>query len=71
MEDIRVWRSRQDLFRRAARGRSLKDIGRLVRCTARADKILKGVVHPGDPWNALLEVSLELCGARPPLAETG
>jgi DNA polymerase-3 subunit delta len=69
LHDAGVWRSRQELFRRAARGRSLEDIGRLVRSAARADQIVKGA-RPGQPWNALLEVSLELSGARAPLAET-
>lgn len=70
MSDVGVWRSRQELMRRAVRGRSLKDVGRLVRSAARADQIVKGV-RPGEAWNALLEVSLELSGARAPLAETG
>lgn len=70
MNEVNVWRSRQELMRRAVRGRSLKDIGRLVRSAARADQIVKGM-RPGDSWNALLEISLELSGARAPLAETG
>ena len=69
LNDAGVWRNRQELFRRAAKGRSLKDIGRLVRSAARADQVVKGW-RPGQPWNALLEVSLELSGARAPLAET-
>jgi DNA polymerase-3 subunit delta len=70
LEAAGVWRSRQNAFRAAAQGRGLKAIGRLVRSTARADQIVKGI-RRGDPWNALLEVSLGLSGGRPTLAETG
>ncbi len=70
MNELKVWRSRQDIFRRAARGRGLRDVERLVSCAAHADRIVKGI-RTGDSWNALLEVSLELSGARVPLAETG
>ena len=69
MNDAKVWRSRQEAYRRAARGRSLADIGRLVRSAARADQIVKGA-RPGQPWNALTELALELSGARASLAET-
>jgi DNA polymerase-3 subunit delta len=69
MNDARIWQSRQELFRRAGKGRSLEAINRLVRCAAHADEIVKGV-RPGEPWNALLELSLELSGAATPLAET-
>jgi DNA polymerase-3 subunit delta len=69
LSDAKVWRSRQDAYRRAARGRSLADIGRLLRSAARADQILKGT-RPGQSWNALLELVLELSGARVSLAET-
>jgi DNA polymerase-3 subunit delta len=69
LNDAGIWRSRHELYRRAARNRSLGDIARLVRCTARAEQIVKGA-RPGQPWNALFEVVLELGGARPPLAQT-
>jgi DNA polymerase-3 subunit delta len=65
----KIWRSRQEPFRRAARGRTLRDVGRLVRCVARADQVAKAV-RPGDPWLALRELCLEFCGAGLPLAET-
>lgn len=69
LAETRVWRSRHDAFRRAVRGRSRADVVRLVTATARADHILKGT-RPGDPWRALMEVTLTLAGAPQPLAET-
>lgn len=69
MFDARLWRSRHEAFHRAMRGRTLRDVGRLVRCVARADQVAKGV-RPGDPWVALREVTLEFCGAGMPLAAT-
>jgi DNA polymerase-3 subunit delta len=69
MADAGIWRNRQESFRRASRGRGLDAVKRLVRCAARADQIVKGA-RPGEPWSALLELSLELGGAAAPLAET-
>jgi DNA polymerase-3 subunit delta len=69
INDARLWRSRQESFRRAARGRTRRDVGRLVRSAAYADQIVKGA-RPGDPWKALTELVLELSGARFILAET-
>jgi len=69
MYDMKLWRSRHEQLRRAARGRTLRDVGRLVRCAARADQVVKAV-RPGDPWHALRELTLEMCGAGVPLAET-
>ena len=68
MNEARVWRTRQELIRRAAHGRSLRDVNRLVRGAALADRIVKGA-RPGDPWKALTELALELSRARPMLAE--
>jgi DNA polymerase-3 subunit delta len=67
-----VWHSRREWFRRAVRGRGMRDAGRLVRCAARADQVVKGMLPPpqGDAWNALREVSLVLSGAQLPRAET-
>ncbi len=69
MHDARIWRTRHDLYRRAAQDRSLPDVNRLVRAAARSDLIVKGT-RPGDPWKALTELVLELSGAHPMLAET-
>lgn len=68
LEEARVWRTRQDLIRQAARGRDLPAIGRLLRGAARAEQVVKGA-RPGDPWKALAELVLELAGAQPRLAE--
>jgi DNA polymerase-3 subunit delta len=69
LADARIWRNRQEAFRRAVRGRTRRDAARLLRSAARADQIVKGA-WPGDPWGALVEVALELSGARPLHAET-
>ena len=69
LNDAGIWRSRRDAFGRAARGRGIQDVRRLLDSTARADQIVKGA-RRGSGWNALLEITLELCGARLPLAET-
>jgi hypothetical protein len=42
---------------------------RLVRAAARTDQLIKGA-RRGQPWNALLEVSLQLGGAPVASAET-
>jgi DNA polymerase-3 subunit delta len=64
LADSGAWRSRHDLFRQAARARSVTEVSRLVAGAARADQILKGA-RDGQSWNALLEVVLGL--ARAPL----
>ncbi len=69
MNEARVWRSRQDLVRRALRGRSAAELAALVDVAAHADCILKGARH-GEPWKALVEVALALSGAGLPSAET-
>ncbi|MCC7489362.1 MAG: DNA polymerase III subunit delta [Gammaproteobacteria bacterium] len=69
LQDAGVWRSRAEAFGRAARRRRGADVGRLLGSAARADQVLKGA-RPGNAWNALLEVTMELCGAALPLAET-
>ena len=63
-----VWRSRQDLFRRAARGRSAADVIGLLTGAARTDRILKGA-RRGEPWNALRELALGLARSSRLLAE--
>jgi DNA polymerase-3 subunit delta len=69
MEAARVWRSRKALMSSAVRGRSLADVMRLVSCAARAERVVKGA-RSGQPWNALLEVALELARAPSCHAET-
>jgi DNA polymerase-3 subunit delta len=69
LADARVWKSRQDLFRRAARGRSVSAMHRLLDCAARTERMLKG--RPGgQPWRVLLELTLCLAGEPRLLAET-
>jgi DNA polymerase-3 subunit delta len=64
-----VWRWRQELFRPALRGRSAAHAGPLLRVAARADQIIKGM-RTGDPWRALLELTLALARAPLPAVET-
>ena len=69
MADSGVWRSRQSLIGRATRAVDPRGARSLLERAARADRIVKGSV-PGQPWNALLELTLALAG-RPELkAET-
>lgn len=69
LDDVRVWKSRQDLFRRAARGRSVAAIHRLLACAARTEQALKGG-SDGRSWRVLLELTLCLAGDDHLLAET-
>jgi DNA polymerase-3 subunit delta len=64
-----VWGNRRDLVGAAARRLSQPDAMRLVRAAARTDQLIKGA-RRGQPWNALLEVSLQLGGAPVASAET-
>jgi DNA polymerase-3 subunit delta len=56
-----VWQSRSDLYIRALRNHKPGALRRLLRMAGRADQIVKGARH-GDPWNALLELTLALAG---------
>jgi len=56
-----VWQSRTDLYVRALRNHKSGGLRRLLRMAGRADQIVKGS-RPGDPWNALLELTLALAG---------
>ncbi|MEQ1802237.1 MAG: DNA polymerase III subunit delta [Gammaproteobacteria bacterium] len=56
-----VWQSRVDLYVRALRNHKPGTLRRLLRMTGRADQIVKGA-RPGEPWNALLELTLALAG---------
>ena len=56
-----VWQSRADLYVRALRNHKSGALRRLLRMTGRADQIVKGS-RPGEPWNALLELTLALAG---------
>ncbi len=69
MQDAKVWAKRQNLIGRAANGRDLASMRRLVACTAAADRIIKGARH-GQVWDALAEITLALAGNDQMLAET-
>lgn len=56
-----VWQSRTDLYLRALRNHKPGGLRRLLRMAGRADQIVKGA-RPGEPWNALLELTLALAG---------
>jgi len=56
-----VWQSRTDLYLRALRQHKPPGLRRLLRMAGRADQIVKGA-RPGEPWNALLELTLALAG---------
>lgn len=58
-----VWQSRVDLYVRALKARKPGGLRRLLSMAARADRIVKGAAS-GDPWDALLELTLALA-ARP------
>lgn len=56
-----VWQSRTDLYVRALRSHKAGGLRRLLRMAGRADQIVKGQ-RAGEPWNALLELTLALAG---------
>ena len=56
-----VWKSRTDLYLQALRHHKPGTLRRLLRMAGRADQIVKGS-RPGEPWNALLELTLALAG---------
>ncbi len=56
-----VWQSRADLYVQALKHHKPGGLRRLLRMTGRADQIVKGS-RIGEPWNALLELTLALAG---------
>lgn len=56
-----VWKSRTDLYLQALRHHKPGTLRRLLRMAGRVDQIVKGA-RPGEPWNALLELTLALAG---------
>ncbi|TDJ48196.1 MAG: DNA polymerase III subunit delta [Gammaproteobacteria bacterium] len=61
MADAHVWQARQSLIGRATRARSPAAARALLRRAARTERIVKGKLR-GQPWNALLELTLSLAG---------
>jgi DNA polymerase-3 subunit delta len=70
MADCGIWRSRQSLIGRATRAIGPRGAASLLQRAARADRIVKGSLR-GQPWNALLELTLALAGRPDLAAETG
>lgn len=58
-----VWRTRQDLIRRAMKGRDARFARGLMASASRTDRIVKGSLR-GQPWNALLELTMTLAGGH-------
>jgi DNA polymerase-3 subunit delta len=65
---IGVWRSRASLVIGALRRQPAGGLTRLVAMARAADQVVKGA-RRGDPWLALHELTLQLAGAAPPVAE--
>jgi DNA polymerase-3 subunit delta len=64
-----VWRSRESLVAGAVRRQRNGGAGELIRQASVADRIVKGA-RRGQPWNALLELTLAVAGAGAPAGET-
>lgn len=63
-----VWRSRAGLVIGALRRQPAGALTRLVAMARAAEQVVKGA-RRGDPWLALHELTLQLAGATPPVAE--
>jgi DNA polymerase-3 subunit delta len=63
-----VWRSRAGLVTGALRRQPAGSLTRLVAMARAADQVVKGA-RRGDPWLALHELTLQLAGVSPPVAE--
>ena len=63
MNQMRIWNTRQGLYRQALKGRKAGFARRLIAAAARADRVVKGSL-PGQPWAALMELSMLLAGAE-------
>jgi len=69
MAQAGVWRNRQNLISHAVRGRKAAHAHRLMSSAGQADLIVKGAKY-GQPWNALLELTMTLAGGNHWRAET-
>lgn len=61
-----VWRSREALIGKAIRRGGVR---RLLQQARIADRVVKGA-RPGQPWSALMELTLSLAGTDAPVAQT-
>lgn len=59
---------RIDLYARALKGRRPGEVRQLLTMTGRADQVVKGA-RPGEPWGALLELTLAVAGQSQLVAE--
>ncbi len=69
LSEARVWSTRQSLFQHAVRGRNAAFARGLVASATRTERIVKGSLG-GQPWNALLELTMTLAGSTGWRAET-
>jgi len=61
MAAVGVWKSRQNIIHRATEGRNAQFARGLITSASRTDRIVKGALR-GQPWNALLELTMTLAG---------
>lgn len=64
MEKARIWSSKRDLYRRAARRFRPVDLAQLLSRCAYCDRLVKGQ-ETGDLWIELIELGVRLAGRRP------
>ena len=67
LKELRIWGGRERLMEPALRRLSLTRLEQALRQAAQIDKLIKGLRVPtlnGDPWNALLQLSLSLSSGR-------
>jgi DNA polymerase-3 subunit delta len=63
VRNVRAWGRRQAALERAVRRVKPADVLRLLQALARFDALAKGLGN-GDPWDAVADIALELCGRR-------
>ena len=61
MDEAGVWSKRQNIIRRATQGRDARFARGLIASAGRTDRVVKGALR-GQPWNALLELTMTLAG---------
>ena len=61
IRNVRVWGKRQHALERAVSRVAPAAVPPLLRALARLDALSKGIGH-GDPWDALTDIALTLCG---------
>jgi DNA polymerase-3 subunit delta len=66
VRNVRVWGKRQAALERAVRRIDPPRVLQLLASLARLDALAKGL-GPGEPWDALVAIALELCDRRAPV----